>query len=167
MVSDSNIHHFTSRISRLSYSGITYLLCRAARGEGDFDQTLASQAFTLHIPICIFMWIPGTFLAPILIASGIYTLPWPEWAEILRIFVFPFAWMFVISTIVLSGIHRIPWWKNVITIIRNCYARGNKQAFVFILHYYSGFTASKSSGIRHKSKCSRPNTPPSGLTYRM
>jgi hypothetical protein len=101
----------------LSYSGLAYLLCRAAKGEGDFDQTLASQAFTAHIPTFIFMWIPETFLAPILIANGIYTLPWPEWAEILRIFVFPIAWMFAISTIALSRVHRVPRWKCLIIML--------------------------------------------------
>jgi hypothetical protein len=101
----------------LSYIGLAYLLCRAAKGKGDFDQTLASQAFTLHIPTFIFMWIPETFLAPILIANGVYVLPWPEWAEILRIFVFPLAWMFIISTIALSTVHRIPWWKSLIIML--------------------------------------------------
>jgi hypothetical protein len=45
------------------------------------------------------------------------TLPWPDWAENLRIFVFPFAWIFIISTISLSRIHRIPWWKSLIIIL--------------------------------------------------
>jgi hypothetical protein len=101
----------------LSYSGLAYILSKPAGGKGNFDQTVASQAFTLYIPMFIFMWIPETFLAPILIANGIHTLPWPNWAENLRVFVFPFAWMFIISTIVLSGIHRIPWWKSLIIVL--------------------------------------------------
>jgi hypothetical protein len=101
----------------LSYSGLAYILCKLARGEGGFDQTFSSQAFTVHIPTFIFMWIPETFLAPILIANGIQTLPWPNWAENLRIFVFPFAWIFVISTIALSKTHRTPWWKSLIIVL--------------------------------------------------
>jgi hypothetical protein len=101
----------------LSYSGLAYILCKSAKGEGGFDQTLSSQAFTIHIPIFIFMWIPETFLAPILIANGIHTFPWPDWAENLRVFVFPFAWIFIISVIALSGIHRIPWWKSLIIVL--------------------------------------------------
>ena len=87
------------------------------RGKGDFDQTFASQAFTLHIPTFIFMWIPETLIAPILIANGMDTLPWPEWVENLRVFVFPFIWIFIISTIALSKIHNIHWWKSIIIII--------------------------------------------------
>jgi hypothetical protein len=101
----------------LSYSGLAYILSKAARGKGNFDQTVASQAFTLHIPTFIFMWIPETFLAPILIASGIHIFPWPDWAENLRVFVFPFAWIFIISTIALNRIHRIPWWKSLIIVL--------------------------------------------------
>src|SRR4030042_5992071 len=34
----------------LSYSGLAYILCKLARGKGNFDQTFASQAFPVHIP---------------------------------------------------------------------------------------------------------------------
>lgn len=101
----------------LAYSGLAYLLCKLARGKGDFDQTFASQAFTLHIPAFIFMWIPETFIAPILIANGIHAVPWPDWLENLRVFVFPFIWIFIISSIALSKIHDIQWWKSVIIIL--------------------------------------------------
>ena len=101
----------------LSYSGLAYILSKRAKGEGSFDQTFSSQAFTIHIPTFIFMWIPETFLAPILIANGIQALPWPDWAENLRLFVFPFAWIFVISTIALSKTHRIPRWKSLIIVL--------------------------------------------------
>jgi len=101
----------------LSYSGLAYLLCKAVRGKGDFDQTLASQAFTLHVPTFIFTWIPETFLAPILIINGIDPFPWPDWVENFRVFVLPFIWIFVISTIALSEIHNIRWWKSIIIIL--------------------------------------------------
>ena len=101
----------------LSYSGLAYILCKLAKGEGSFDQTFSSQAYTIHIPTFIFMWIPETLLAPILIAHGMHSLPWPDWVENLRIFFFPFAWIFIISTISLSRVHRIPWWKSLIIIL--------------------------------------------------
>jgi len=72
----------------LAYSGLAYILCKLVKGEGSFDQTFSSQAFTVHIPTFIFMWIPETFLAPILIANGMDTLPWPDWVENLRILSF-------------------------------------------------------------------------------
>jgi len=100
-----------------SYSGLAYILCKLAGGKGGFDQTLSSQAFTVHIPTFIFMWIPETFLAPILIANGINVLPWPDWIENLRVFVFPFTWIFIISTISLNTIHRITLWKSLIIIL--------------------------------------------------
>ena len=101
----------------LSYSGLAYILCKIAKGEGTFDQTVSSQAFTLHIPTFIFMWIPETLVAPFLIANGMTTLPWPDWVENLRVFVLPFIWIFVISTIALSKIHNIRWWKSIIIIL--------------------------------------------------
>ncbi len=101
----------------LSYSGLAYLLCKAARGKGDFDQTFASQAFTLYIPTFIFMWIPETLVAPILIANGMHAFHWPDWVENLRVFVLPFIWIFIISTVALSKIHSIPWWKSFIIVI--------------------------------------------------
>jgi hypothetical protein len=101
----------------LAYSGLAYLLCKVIGGRGSFDQTFASQAFTLHIPTFVFMWIPETFLAPFLIASGMNALPWPEWVENVRIFVLPFIWIFIISTIALSEIHKIRWWKSIPIII--------------------------------------------------
>ena len=115
----------------LAYSGLAYLLCKLVRGKGEFDQTFASQAFTVHIPAFIFMWIPETLLAPILIANGINALPWPEWVENLRIFVFPFIWIFTISTIALSKIHNIQWWKSLIIVIISMIPTGGIMA-VFI-----------------------------------
>jgi len=101
----------------LSYSGLAYLLCEAVGGRGDFDQTLASQAFTVHVPIFIFMWIPETFLAPILIISWIDPFPWPTSVENLRVFVLPFVWIFVNSVIALSQIHDIRWWRSLIIVV--------------------------------------------------
>lgn len=101
----------------LAYSGLAYLLCKAIGGKGDFDDTFASQAFTILIPTFIFMWVPETLLAPILIANGMHTLPWPGWVENLRVLVLPFIWIFVISSIALSKIHRLEWWKSLIVII--------------------------------------------------
>ncbi|OGO19880.1 MAG: hypothetical protein A2144_04770 [Chloroflexi bacterium RBG_16_50_9] len=46
-----------------------------------------------------------------------HTVPWPDWVENLRVFVSPFIWIFAISTIALSKIHNIRWWKSIIIII--------------------------------------------------
>jgi hypothetical protein len=62
------------------------------------------------------MWIPETFLAPILIVNGIDPFPWPGWVENLRVFALPFLWIFVISVIALSQIHDIRWWKSLIIV---------------------------------------------------
>jgi hypothetical protein len=92
----------------LSYSGLAYIFCKA---------TFASQAFTLHIPNVILMWIPETLLLPIQHAMGINTIPWPQWIEILRVFIIPFPWIFFLSTVALSKIHKISWWKSLIIIL--------------------------------------------------
>jgi hypothetical protein len=115
----------------LAYSGLAYLLCKALKGQGDFDKTFASQAFTMHIPTFIFMWIPETFLAPFIIASGMHSLPWPDWVETLRIFVFPFIWILLVSTLALSKIHVIPWWKSLGIVIISSIPMGGIMA-VFI-----------------------------------
>ena len=101
----------------VSYSGLAYLLCKAAKGKGGFDQTFASQAFTIHIPVFIFMWIPETFVAPFLIVNGIQPFPWPDWVEYLRVFILPFIWMFIMSSVALSRIHEIQWWKSFIFML--------------------------------------------------
>ncbi len=115
----------------LSYSGIAYLLCKAWQGKGNFDQTFASQAFTLFVPTFIFMWVPETLLAPVLIARGVTTIPWPDWVENLRVFVFPFIWIFIISAIALGKIHNMRWWQSIIIIIVSAVPMGGIMA-VFI-----------------------------------
>lgn len=37
--------------------------------------------------------------------------PWPEWAENFRQFVFPLTWLILGSTLALSRIHKLAWWK--------------------------------------------------------
>jgi hypothetical protein len=101
----------------LTYSGLAYIFCKAIGGKGTFDATFASQASTLHVPCVIFMWIPETFLLPIFYAMGIHSVPWPQWIEILRIFIIPFPWIFFMSTVALSKIHKISWWKSLIIIL--------------------------------------------------
>ena len=100
----------------LSYSGLAYILCKTIGGKGTFDATFASQAYTLHIPCAIFMWIPETFLLPILYSMDIHSVPWPEWIEILRVFIIPFPWILFMSIVALSKIHKISWWKSLIII---------------------------------------------------
>jgi len=38
---------------------------------------------------------------------------WPEWIEIVRQFVAPILWVLTISTISLSRIHALQWWKTL------------------------------------------------------
>jgi hypothetical protein len=101
----------------LSYSGLAYILCRAIGGKGTFDATFASQAYTLHVPCVIFMWIPETVLLPVFYVTGVHSVPWPQWVEILRIFIIPFPWIFFMSTVALSTIHKISWWKSFVIIL--------------------------------------------------
>jgi hypothetical protein len=101
----------------LSFSGLTYIFSRAISGKGTFDATFASQAFTINIPVLIFMWIPETFLFPFFYAMGFQSPPWPGWIEILRIFVIPFTWIFFMSTVALGRIHKISRWKSFIIVL--------------------------------------------------
>ncbi len=101
----------------LSYVGLAYMFCRALGGKGSFDTSFATQSYTLHIPCLIFMWVPETFFFPILYSQGIHVSPWPQWVENLRVFIFPMPWIFIISTIALSRIHGIRWWRSLIAVL--------------------------------------------------
>jgi len=57
------------------------------------------------------------FFAPSLFAQGIHTLPWPDWIENLRVFVFPILWSLAMSTMALGKVHEISWWKSLIAIM--------------------------------------------------
>ena len=93
----------------LSYAGMAHLLCRAAGGKGTFEATFASQMFTIIIPCVVFMLLLELFIAPIMIALGAHSVPWPQWVETLRVFVLPFAWIFLMSTIALSRVQGVHW----------------------------------------------------------
>ncbi|MEW6183158.1 MAG: YIP1 family protein [Bacillota bacterium] len=91
----------------LSYSGLVYLLAKAAGGKGSFDATFASQNFTILTPWIFLTWLPEAFIAPILFFKGVHQVPWPAWVENLRVFVIPIAWMLAASVIALRRIHGI------------------------------------------------------------
>jgi hypothetical protein len=55
------------------------------------------------------MLILELMVAPFLIAGGMTRVPWPDWVEILRTFVLPFAWIFALSGVSLCRIHGIHW----------------------------------------------------------
>ena len=93
----------------LSYAAIAHLLSKAAGGNGSFEATFASQMFAIIIPCVVFMLLVELLVAPIMIALGRTSLPWPEWVEMLRVFVLPFAWIFFISTAALSRVQGIHW----------------------------------------------------------
>jgi hypothetical protein len=93
----------------LSYAGICHLLSRAVGGRGTFETTFASQMFALIIPCVVFMLLLELLVAPVMIALGAKGVPWPEWVEIMRVFVLPFAWIFFLATAALSRIQKIHW----------------------------------------------------------
>ncbi len=93
----------------LSFGGLAYLLCRAAGGRGSFEATFATQAYSLILPCVVFMLLLELLVAPFLIAAGATRLPWPEWVEMLRVFVLPFAWIFALSALSLHRVHGIHW----------------------------------------------------------
>ena len=100
----------------LAYSGTAYLLSRALGGNGRFDAIFASQAFTLQMPCFIFMWVPEAFLAPVLFAQGIHTVPWPQWLENFRIFYLPLPWIYIISVVAISRIEGLRVWKSALVV---------------------------------------------------
>ncbi len=91
----------------LSCAGLQYLLCRAAGGKAGFDATFAVSIYALIVPCVVFMLLLELLAAPVAIALGMKTLPWPAWVETLRVFVLPFAWIFALSTLGLRRLHGV------------------------------------------------------------
>ena len=89
----------------LSYAALLYLLCKAAGGKGSFDATLAVSIYCAIVPCIVFMLLLEMLVAPVAILLGMKTIPWPEWVEILRTFVLPFAWIFALSSLALKKVH--------------------------------------------------------------
>ena len=96
-----------------TYTGLVYLMCRAAGGKGSFEATFGSQMYTTIIPWIFFTLLPELLLAPFLFAAGYEAMLWPEWIEIVRQFVAPILWVLALSTISLSRIHALQWWKTL------------------------------------------------------
>jgi hypothetical protein len=96
-----------------TYTGLVYLMCRAAGGRGSYEATFGSQMYTTIVPWIFFTLLPELLLAPFLIAAGYSGVFWPEWIEILRQFAAPILWVLGISTVALSRIHDLPWWKTL------------------------------------------------------
>jgi hypothetical protein len=89
----------------LSYAGLLHLLCRSIGGKGSFEATFAAEMYCAIVPCVVFMLILEMLVAPVSIALGMKSIPWPHWVEILRTFVFPFIWIFALSTLSLRTIH--------------------------------------------------------------
>jgi hypothetical protein len=113
-------------IAHSIYSTICYLLCRLMQGKGSFEATFSTQVFTIYIPTVIFMWFPELIIYSILFMKE---YPWPDYLEYLRVFVLPFIWMIIISTIALMKIHKFSWWKALIAVIFSLISSGGISAF--------------------------------------
>jgi len=62
------------------------------------------------------MLVPELFLAPFFIAAGRTSLPWPEWVEMLRIFLLPLSWLYALSALGLSRVQKIAWPKSLLIV---------------------------------------------------
>jgi hypothetical protein len=113
-------------IAHSIYSTICYLLCRLMKGKGSFEATFSSQVFTIYIPAVIFMWLPELIIYSILFMKE---YPWPDYLEYLRVFVLPFIWMIIISTIALIKVHKFSWWKALISVVFSLIPSGGISAF--------------------------------------
>ena len=89
----------------LSYGGLAHLICRALGGKGSFEATFAVEVYCAIVPCVVFMLILEMVVAPVAIALGMRSVPWPAWVEILRTLVLPFIWIIALSTISLRKVH--------------------------------------------------------------
>jgi hypothetical protein len=92
-------------VAAFAFAAIAYAICRAWGGAGTFDATFGASAFSLHLPMLLFMWIPDIFVAPALYGRAGHGLPWPMWIEVLRIFLLPLPWAGIVATLGLSRVH--------------------------------------------------------------
>jgi hypothetical protein len=95
----------------MTYTGLVYLMCKAAGGRGSYEATFGSQMYTTIVPWIFCTLLPELFLAPFLIAAGHTAMLWPDWIEMMRQFVVPVLWVLILSTIALGRVHLLRWWK--------------------------------------------------------
>ncbi len=89
----------------LSFAGLAHLLCRAAGGTGSFEATFAVEVYSAIVPCVVFMLILEMLVAPVAIALGLTSVPWPGWVEALRTLVLPFLWIVGLSAVSLRKVH--------------------------------------------------------------
>jgi hypothetical protein len=89
----------------ISYAGLMFFLCKAIGGKGGFEATFAAQIYCVTVPCVVFMLLLELLVAPVAIALGMKGVPWPAWVELLRTFVLPFAWIFVLSSLAMRRVH--------------------------------------------------------------
>jgi hypothetical protein len=104
-------------VAAFAFSGMAYALCRACGGGGTFDATFGVSAFSLHLPMLIFMWLPEIFVAPALYGRGGQGLPWPMWIEVLRIFLVPLPWAGIVATLGLSRVHGLSLARSGLAVL--------------------------------------------------
>lgn len=104
-------------VAAFAFSGITYAICRAWGGEGTFDATFGVSAFSLHLPMLIFMWLPEIFVAPALYGRAGHGLPWPMWVELLRIFLVPLPWAGFVAALGLSRVHGLSLARSGLAVL--------------------------------------------------
>ena len=103
------VHTFTTipvgLASFFSYAGLLHLLCRSVGGKGSFEVTFAAEMYCVIVPCVVLMLLLEMLVAPVAIALGMKSVPWPYWVEVLRTFVLPFLWIFALSVLSLRAIH--------------------------------------------------------------
>jgi len=104
-------------VTAFAFSGIAYAICRAWGGSGTFDATFGASAFSLHLPMLIFMWIPDIFVASAIYGPSRQGLPWPAWVEILRMVFIPLPWAGIVATMGLSRIHGLSAWRVAFAVL--------------------------------------------------
>lgn len=97
-----------------TYTGLVFLMCKAAGGKGSYEATFGSQMYTTIIPWIFCTLLPELFIAPFLIAAGHTEVFLPEWIEMIRQFVVPILWVLILSTIALHRIHALHWLKTLL-----------------------------------------------------
>jgi hypothetical protein len=100
----------------LSMAALAHLLSRAWGGKGSFEGTFAGQMYANILPCALFMLGPELLLAPPLMAAGYTGVPWPEWVELLRVFILPLPWIYALAVLALARGQKIPWPRALLIV---------------------------------------------------
>lgn len=99
-------------VTAIMISGVAHVMGTLGQRSTEryfFEDALSVNTIAWVIPSFVFMWVPETF-----VVSIIGDIPWPGWAEVLRLAVFPVVWQVVLVVIGMRQTHHVGWIRGIL-----------------------------------------------------